>query len=26
VGVGALYWWMRDSGATLLTIKVPGLS
>jgi hypothetical protein len=24
--VAALYWWMRNSGATLLTIKVPGLS
>jgi formate dehydrogenase subunit gamma len=23
---GALYWWMRNSGATLLTVKVPGLS
>jgi formate dehydrogenase subunit gamma len=26
VAVAALYWWMRNSGATLLTIKVPGLS
>ena len=26
VAVAALYWWMRNSGATLETIKVPGLS
>jgi cytochrome b subunit of formate dehydrogenase len=25
-GVGALYWWLRNSGATLFTVKVPGLS
>ena len=25
-GVAALYWWLRNSGATLLTINVPGLS
>jgi formate dehydrogenase subunit gamma len=25
-GVAALYWWVRDSGATLLTINVPGMS
>jgi len=26
VAVAALYWWMRNSGAALETIKVPGVS